>query len=257
MTLIDRKQYGAIAVLTLNRPDVLNAINDPLLDELDRHLDTLESDEACRAVVIIGRGRAFCAGSDLGGEHADPDARIHRMHALIQRLQTYPKTTFAALNGLTLGGGLELAIACTFRVASAGAKLGLPEVKLGLIPLYGGTMLLPSLIGTNRALELMMSGNPVTAQRAYEIGLVNRVVDESAGEQALVDAVLGFANTICGHSLVPQQALRQLLRELEGKSVAEGLALEWEIGKEVANSEDAAEGLAAFAAKRPPKFRDR
>jgi enoyl-CoA hydratase len=138
MLLVERQNIGLCAVLTLNRPAVLNALDDALLDALDVELDTAEVD-SCRAVVIVGRGRAFCAGSDLGGAHGDPEARVRRMHRLVERLQTFPKITIAALNGLALGGGLEIALACTFRVAMAKAKLGLPEVKLGLIPLYGGT----------------------------------------------------------------------------------------------------------------------
>ena len=256
MSLVKLSHHDSVVVLTLNRPNVLNAISDALLDELDAHLDVLEADASCRGVVLTGEGRAFCAGSDLSGEHQDPDARIKRMHALVQRLQSYPKTTFACINGLALGGGLELAVACTFRIADVSAKMGLPEVKLGLIPLYGGTQILPSLIGANRALELMMTGGSIDARRAYAIGLVNRVVDSFGDRKTLIKEALLFANEICGHSMVPQQALRTLIREMGGKSVAEGLQLEWKIGKFVAESEDAKEGVKAFIEKRQPIFRD-
>lgn len=257
MSLVKLTRHDSVAVLTLSRPNVLNAISDALLDELDAHLDSLEADLSCRGVVLTGEGRAFCAGSDLSGDHGSPGDRIKRMHNLVQRFQHYPKTTFALINGLALGGGLELAIACTFRIADVSAKMGLPEVKLGLIPLYGGTQILPSLIGANRALELMMTGSPIDAQRAYEIGLVNRVVDSFGDKKTLVKEALLFVDEICEHSLVPQQALRTLIREMDGKSVAEGLQLEWQIGKSVVESEDAKEGVKAFVEKRKPLFHDR
>lgn len=255
MSLVIRQNQGQCAVLTLNRPDVLNAISDTLLDEFDTHLDQIASDNTCRAIVITGNGRAFCAGSDLSGKHAaDPEIRIRRMHALIERLQTYPKITVAALNGITLGGGLELALACTFRIGHPATSLGLPEVKLGLIPLYGGTLLLPRLIGESRALEMMISGDPINGEEGLRNGLLNHL-SESA--ETLLQTAIDFAQRCSRHSLVPQQALRRLLHEAEGLSLQQGMELEWQIGKSVAASADAQEGIQAFIDKRKPVFRDR
>lgn len=250
--LVSRNDHGTCAVLTLNRPGVLNAISDSLLDELEAHLDTLAGDSS-RAVVITGSGRAFCAGSDLSGAHTDPEHRILRMHALLERLQTFPKITVAALNGLALGGGLELALACTFRVAHPATQLGLPEIKLGLMPLYGGTLLLPRLIGESQALQLMLSGDPVDGTEALRLGLLNSL---SASPEALLEDAIALACRCSRHSLIPQQALRRLVRETAGMPLVEGLAREWEIGREVTASADAREGLQAFLEKRKPVFRD-
>ena len=128
-------------MLTLNRPAALNTITNEMLSQLELHLERIEHDDS-RALVLTGTGRAFCAGTDLNQWHGDPQQRLLRVHAFLRRLLDFPKISVAAINGLALGGGLEFPLACTFRVARRSAKLGLPEVKLGLLPAYGGTQLL-------------------------------------------------------------------------------------------------------------------
>jgi enoyl-CoA hydratase/carnithine racemase len=249
-----REDRDTVAVLTLNRARVLNAISDDLLDALDAHLDATEADPAVRAVVFTGAGRAFCAGSDLG-HRTDMSVRVVRMHRLIERLRAFPKPTVAALNGLAFGGGLELALACDFRVAAPGIQVGLPEVKLGLIPLYGGTALLPRLVGESRAMELMLGGDPIGADTALAWGLVNRV---SAGPEDLLEAASALARACSRHSAVPMRALKRLLRPAKAHdTLTEALAEEQREGLALTNSEDAQEGVKAFMEKRKAIFRDR
>ena len=251
---VPREDRDVVAVLILNRARVLNAISDDLLDALDGHLDTVEKDPAIRAVVFTGAGRAFCAGSDLS-HRGDMSVRVARMHRLIERFRAYPKPTVAALNGLAFGGGLELALACDFRIAAPNLQVGLPEVKLGLIPLYGGTALLPRLVGESRALELMLGGDPISTEQALQWGLVNRL---SSGTDDLLLTACAFARDMSRHSALPTRTLKRLLRSAEShSSLSDALAAEAREGMAVHGSDDAREGIAAFLEKRKPAFRDR
>lgn len=254
MSTIVRSDEGPCAILTLNRPDSLNAITDGMLDELDIHLDTIETD-ASRAIIFNGFGRAFCVGSDLKEKHdGPPEERVKRMHALVQRLASFPKITVAAVHGFTLGGGLEIATGCTFRVASPDAKLGLPEIKLGLMPVYGGTQTVARLVGEAHALELMLSGNFIDGKRAYEIGLVNRL---AASDKDLLTTACQLAESCCFNSLVAQRAIRTAVREGLDLPLSQGLALEAALGEDNSRSADAVEGVKAFVEKRDPVFSDR
>jgi enoyl-CoA hydratase len=247
----DREQC---AILTLNRPARLNAISNEMVDELERALDAIERDES-RVLIFTGSGRAFCAGTDLSAHANDTMARMKRMHRLVLRLQEFPKPSFAAVNGICFGGGLEVALGCTFRVAGPSAKLGLPEIKLGLMPLYGGTALLPALVGKNRALELMLSGDPIDAKRACEIGLVNAI---SASDASLLDDTCAYAMRMGQHSRIPREALRRLIREHgEHATLRESLEAEVAACGPVIDSEDAHEGVEAFLQKRKAAVRDR
>jgi enoyl-CoA hydratase len=177
------------------------------------------------------------------------------MHRLIERFRAYPKPTVAAINGLAFGGGLEIALACDFRVAAPGVQVGLPEVKLGLIPLYGGTALLPRLVGESRALELMLGGDPITTEQALQWGLVNRL---SGSVEDLLDTACTFARSMSRHSALPTRTLKRLLRPAKPHDdLAEALAAEAREGMAVHRSEDAKEGIAAFLEKRKAVFRDR
>lgn len=223
-----------------------------MLGELEMHIDVLET-APCRALVLTGTGRAFCAGTDLKEATGLPEERLRRVHALVLRLRNYPKPSIAALNGLAFGGGLELALACTFRIAREDVRLGMPEVKLGLLPAYAGTQLLPRLVGESHALEMMLSGDPVDGVRAGQIGLVNRVVPADADVMA---AALDFAASLTRHSLVPQRAILRAVREGMALPLEEAMALEMRLVAEVSGSEDTREGVAAFIEKRAPVWRD-
>lgn len=253
MSVVTREDRGICAVLTLNRPKVLNTITNEMLSSIEQHLDEIERDGS-RALVLTGEGRAFCAGTDLNESHGDPQQRLVRVHALVRKFIDFPKLSVAAVNGLALGGGLELALACTFRVARRGARLGLPEIKLGLLPAYAGTQLLPRLVGEGRALEIMLSGEPVDGERAEAIGLVNRAC---ADEDDVVAAACTLAESCARHSLVPQRAIRRAVSQGLQLPIDEALALERELVAEVSASADTLEGVQAFLEKRQPVWKDR
>ena len=240
------------AVLTLNRPAALNTITNEMLSQLEQHLDRIEHDDS-RALVLTGSGRAFCAGTDLNQWHGDPQQRLLRVHALLRRLLDFPKISIAAINGLALGGGLEFPLTCTFRVARRGAKLGLPEVKLGLLPAYGGTQLLPRLVGATRALEIMLSGEAIDAATALSIGLLNRVCED---DEDVVELACALARSCSRHSLVPQRAIRRAVHEGLVLPLEDALELERELVREVSASADTLEGVTAFLEKRAPRWKD-
>jgi len=252
MATIEIEERGDCTVLRLNRPEALNSISNAMLAELEAQIEALEH-AACRALVLTGTGRAFCAGTDLKESHGVPEERMRRVHALVLRMRHYPKPIVAALNGLALGGGLELALGCTFRVARADARLGLPEVKLALLPAYAGTQLLPRLVGESAALEMMLSGEPVDGTRAERIGLVNRVVPADAD---VVAAALEMAASFTRHSLVPQRAILRAVREGMALPLEEAMALERRLVGEVSASSDTREGVSAFIEKRRAQWSD-
>ena len=253
MAALEIEHRGECAILRLNRPESLNSISDALLGALEEQIDALEA-APCRALVLTGTGRAFCAGTDLKESHSIPEERMQRVHALVRRLRNYAKPSIAAINGLALGGGLELALACTFRVARADAKLGLPEVKLALLPAYAGTQLLARLIGESRALEMMLSGDAIDGIRAEQIGLVNKVV---SAETDVVAAACELAASFTRHSMVPQRAILRAVREGMEMSLEGGMALERTLVSAVSGSADTLEGVSAFLEKRTPRWSDR
>ena len=186
-----------MALLTLNRPGRLNAIGRDVLGPLAAAVAAAAADERVRALVIAGAGRAFCAGADLGEIEACPDARAFRafiatMTEVYQLISDCPKPSVAALHGVAFGGGLELALACDLRVAEAGARLGVPEMKLGVLPGAGGTQRLPRLIPAAIAKQMILTGEPITAERAHALGLVN----ELAAPGEAVPAALGLATRV-------------------------------------------------------------
>lgn len=253
MPVLTRDTIGNCAVLTMNRPESLNAITTEMLDLFERHLDDIERDDS-RALILTGTGRGFCPGTDLKDPPSDPKARIRHAHELIMRLVEFPKLSVAAINGLALGGGLELALGCTFRVAAREATLGLPEIKIGLMPAYGGTVLLPRLIGEQRALQMMLSGEPVSADDARELTLVNATCDSAAD---VVQCAHDFVQQFTRHSLVPQRAIRRTIREGAALSLRDALAHESEVMDDVSASDDCVEGVMSFIEKREPRWQDR
>jgi len=236
--------HGSVAVVVLNRPDVFNALDSAMVAEFDAALDAIERDDAVRAFVLTGAGRGFCSGSDLTEQALDIPARLEHMHQLVLRIMRGKRLSCAAFNGHAVGGGLELGLACTFRIAAPAAKLGLPEVRHGLMPSYGGTQLLPRLIGTGPALRLALTGELLSAHDAETLGLVDAVAHEPVA--AAVDLL---ARCTAG-SPVAAAMIRRAIIGGEELPLEEGLALERECALEVAASVEAASGVTHFQEKR-------
>ncbi len=249
---------GGVATVTVSRPAKLNALNAATIDELTACFQSLADDPAVGAVVLTGEGeKAFVAGADIGElanlSAVEAEALAVRGQTLMHLIENLGKPVIAAVNGFALGGGCELAMACTFRYAAEGARLGLPETGLGLIPGYGGTQRLPRLIGRGRAMELILTGDMVDAATARDLGLVNRVLP---GEELLPTALATAAKLAAKSSLTLRVALKAvndgLALDLDG-----GCRLEAALFGECGSSEDAAEGCAAFLEKRKPEFKGR
>jgi len=243
-----------IATVTMNRPDKLNALNAATIAELGVAIDEVQARDDVGGVILTGAGRAFVAGADIselaGQSPADARARALRGQAIFRRIETSPKPVIAAINGFALGGGCELAMACHVRVASDAAKLGQPEVKLGLLPGYGGTQRLPRLVGRGGALKLLLTGEIVDASEALRIGLVDRVV--AAAELAAAARGLMLAMLANG-PLALAACLDAVDRGLDA-TLTEGLVLEAEHFGALAASADMKEGTRAFLEKRSPRF---
>jgi enoyl-CoA hydratase len=246
---------AGIALITINRPQKLNALSGEVVSELGDAFDRVAADNGIRASILTGSGeKAFVAGADINelAAMSPVDARrlALRGQRILRRLETCGKPSVAAVNGFALGGGLELAMACTVRFASDNAKLGQPEVKLGIIPGYGGTQRLPRLVGRGRALEILLSGEPIGAEEAYRIGLVNAVVPQAelmTFSKAWVGKVLDNGPVALG--LVLEAVDTGLNMGLE-----DGLRLEAAAFAVSAATEDRIEGTRAFLEKRKPAF---
>ncbi len=243
-----------IATITVNRPDKLNALNDALMGELGVAVTEAISRADVGAILLTGAGRAFVAGADIG-ELVNQDAtqgkaRAERGQRTFRLFETSPKPTLAAVNGFALGGGCELAMACHLRIASDTAKFGQPEVKLGIVPGYGGSQRLPRLVGKGRALELLLTGDMIDAAEALRIGLVNRVVSADA----LLDTARALLATMLGNGpLAIAQCIEAVDRGLD-MGLDDAIALEASYFGLLSASADKAEGMRAFLEKRPAQF---
>jgi enoyl-CoA hydratase len=245
-----------IATVTVDRPDQLNALNDAVVADIDAAFARARAAADVGCVVLTGAGeKAFVAGADIG-ELAKQTVlggkrKSLRGQEVLGRIENLGKPVIAAINGYAFGGGLELALACHLRYMAAGAKVGLPEVGLGIIPGYGGTQRLPRIVGRGRALEMILTANPVDAETAERIGLVNGVAP--AGE--LTARVRAVAQTILGRGpLAVAAALEAVLRGTEGP-IEEGLRVECDLFGLVSSTADMREGLTAFLEKRKPVYR--
>jgi len=243
------------AIITLNRPEALNALSFAIIEELGGAFDEVATSDA-RALLITGAGdKAFCAGADikeLRGRDLMAQKRGFELgQSTFAKLDQLPMASIAVINGYAFGGGLELAMACSFRLASPSAKMGQPEIKLGLIPGYGGTQRLPRLIGEARALEIIMTGRTVEVQEAERIGLVNRIVDGDP-----IDAGITFAREFTRYSLPVLGFARGAVARALDLPINEGLKVEADLSTLAFQTADADEGTAAFAEKRKPTFRD-
>jgi enoyl-CoA hydratase len=245
-----------IATVTIAHPPV-NVLSAAVVKELDVVFGELEADDSVRTVVLTASGRYFSPGADIKELNQVSTAYqgtelSARGQALLNRIERFDKPVIAAINGVCLGGGLELAMACHIRVCAAEAQFGLPEVNLGMIPGFGGTQRLPRIIGPSKAAELILTGESITADEALALGLVNRVV--AAGEVVKQAQLLAGMTTTKGR-LAIQSALRAIRCGLDSP-LAEGLAREAELFGELCETADKQEGLRAFLEKRQPHFKD-
>jgi enoyl-CoA hydratase len=251
------ERRGRVAVVTINRPDKLNALNIATRNEIVAVFDELRADESVRVVVITGSGeKAFIAGADIGefaGRTAHQQREVMRSSRVFSVVEDFPKPVIARINGFCLGGGCELALGCDIRIASSNAKLGQPEINLGIIPGGGGTQRLTRLVGEGKAMELILTGKLITAQDALAIGLVNDVV----APEELDARVMDTANQIAEKSPIALQAAKEAVKTAARANLREGLDREVDLFALCFASEDKEEGVRAFLEKRKPEFTGR
>jgi enoyl-CoA hydratase len=252
------EKKGSIAYVTINRPKVLNALNTPTWSDLQAAFEAARADKSVQGVILTGAGdKAFIAGADiselshLDAYGAEESSRFGQ--GVLDRIENLGKPVIAVINGFALGGGCETAMACTIRIAAEHAKFGQPEVKLGLLPGGGGTQRLPRLVGKGRALQLILTGETISAQEAYRIGLVNEVAP-AAGLMDRAETIL--KQIMANAPIAVKFSLDAANKGLE-TSQSEGLALEASYFGICAATEDKKEGTSAFLEKRAPKFRGR
>ena len=249
------EKKGAVAVLTIDRPEALNALNRAVIDDFGRALDEIEADAELRSLVVTGEGRAFVAGADIAEMQEmtplEAEAFSAHAHQVLGRLESLPIPTVAAVNGFALGGGCELALCCDWIYASTRAKLGQPETKLGLIPGFGGTSRLVRRVGLAWAKELVLVAEPVDAEDASRIGLVNRVF----APEDLLPAAIEACEAVAARGPVATRLAKEVMQQGQDADVRLAHALEQRAFGLSFASEDQKEGTRAFLEKRPPNFR--
>ncbi len=247
----------AIATLTINRPAALNALTVPLLEELAAMVEQLSTDPVVRVVILTGAGeKAFVAGADIAAMQGMGAIEARELALLAQHtysaIEKSPKPFIAAVNGFALGGGCELAMSCDIRIASGNARFGQPELKLGIIPGFGGTQRLPRLVGKGRAMEIILGGEMVTAEEAFRIGLVNRVVEPAE----LLPTARAMAAGIANKGLVALRLAKEALQNGMELDLARAAAYEADLFALCFATADQKEGMQAFLEKRPADFKD-
>ena len=252
------EKQGSVFVARLNRPDKMNSLTNELLAELDRLISLVAEDSEVRALVIAAEGKNFCVGADISavrnvGTTVEWQQFFRKIHGTMNKLENLPKPTIAAIQGYALGGGCEMTLACDLRVAAENAFLGLTEIKLGTLPGAGGTQRLPRIVGAGKALELLYLGDPVSAQEARSIGLVNKVVP--AGE--LLESAVALAGKLASRPPIALSSAKMLVRKGSEMPLDAALDLEIQTVSLLASTEDQKEGMAAFMEKRPPQFKGR
>lgn len=249
------ERRGPVALVTLDRPDQLNAINRDIVAGLDRAVGEVERDPGLRAVVLTGAGRAFCAGADiammqtLDSAHAFA-AYLAELGGVLDRIERLACPVIGALNGMAFGGGLELALTCDLRIMAEGASVGVPEIRIGVLPGGGGTQRLPRLVPTAIAAEMILSGAPLPAADALRIGLVNAL----APAAEVVDVALAKAAALAELPTAALAAGKLLVRAAAATDLANGLELERRIVTDLFDSADRVEGMGAFLEKRAARF---
>jgi enoyl-CoA hydratase len=257
-TVLEFELQAGIAVLTLRRPEQLNAFNAELIAALHAAVRDIVGNSAARCVIVTGEGKAFSAGADIKEfgafeRRSEFRAFIQQLEFALGALELLPQPTIAAINGVALGGGLELAMACDVRIADPGARLGLPEIKLGLLPGAGGTQRLPRLVPTAIAKQMLFTGDPIDAAEAHRIGLVNEVADDG---ECLLRAV-ELAEVLVERAPLALGAAKELVDHGLGISLDTAIALERETVAQLFDTEDRVEGVAAFLERRSPDFHGR
>ena len=255
--VILKEQQGRTAVLTINRPDKLNALNNAVRDQMIEALAAIEVDDSVGAVVVTGVGeKSFVAGADIGEfEGRSPFDQRHAMRSprIFDVMATFPKPVIAMINGFCLGGGCEMAMSCDLRVASEKARFGQPEINLGLIPGGGGTQRLPRLVGLGQAMRLILTGDLIPAAEAKEIGLVDLVF----APDELHEKTLELAEKIASKSPLTLRVAKEALRASEKLTVEDGISYERDLFCLCFSSEDKAEGVEAFLQKRKAEWKGR
>lgn len=252
------RHTSAVGVITLDRPDRLNALSSLVIRDLGRAVDEVTEDPEIRTVVVAGEGKAFCAGADIAelGTLSGPmgfAAFVHRMTDVFGSLDASPKPSIAAVHGVAMGGGLELALSCDLRIVEQGARLGVPEIKLGLLPGAGGTARLPRLLPRAVAKAMLLTGEPLSADEAHRLGLVNQVVEEGA----CLTAALALAESLAGLAPLALAAGKRLIDQGAGLPLASAVTFERETVSMLFGTDDRVEGVTAFLEKRPPEFMGR
>ncbi len=258
MAFVTLEQRGAVGIVTMNRPDALNALNDQVLRDLDGVLDQVEENEEILVMVLTGAGRAFVAGADIGQMSELTAAEAKKFGVLgnqvFLKLEHLSKPTIAAVNGFALGGGCELSMACDIRVASEKAKFGQPEVGLGITPGFGGTQRLPRIVGAARAMELILTARNINAAEAERIGLVSHVYPP----EELMDKAVELANAIAANAQVAVRQSKAAVRRGLQTDMATGVAYESEAFALCFATEDQKDAMKAFLAKEKlPGFKNR
>lgn len=249
---IDLEKKGAVAVLTIVRPEAMNALSRQVVDELDRCLEAAAADHGVRALVLYGE-KNFAAGADIGDmvDCTPAQAAEFVFSPTYDKLERLPIPTIAAMEGYALGGGLELALACDLRLAAEDARMGFPEIKLGIMPGAGGTIRAPRLIGPARAKELIFTGTPVTAQQAWQMGLVNTVVPAGT----VLEEAEKLAEKLARCAPIALRTAKQTIQDgLELPDAGAGIALEKQRWSQLFDTADQKEGMRAFLEKRHPVY---
>jgi enoyl-CoA hydratase len=252
---ISVEKRGAVAILTINRPDKLNALNAKVHEEGIKALDELREDSEVRVLVITGAGeKSFIAGADISefaGRTPVTQRNTFQQRSLFNAIDTFPKPVIAMVNGFCLGGGNELALACDLRVCSPNAKFSQPEINLGIMPGGGGTQRLTRLIGEGRSMEMMLTGDMIDAETAHKFGLVNHVYDSAE----LGAKTMELANKIAEKAPIALQLCKEAVKFASRSNLDEGLRREVDLFAICFSTEDKAEGVAAFLEKRKPVFK--
>ena len=253
MSFVTLEHRGPVGLITMNRPEALNALNDQVLRDLDAVLDQVEADDSILVAVITGAGRSFVAGADIGQMSTLTAAEAKAFGVLGNRvflkLENLTKPTIAAVNGFALGGGCELSMACDIRVASEKAKFGQPEVGLGITPGFGGTQRLARIVGVSNAMELILTAKTINAARAQELGLVSHVYPP----EELMDKAMELANAICANAQIAVCESKRCIRMGMQTDIHTGSAFEAEAFGVTCGTEDKNEGMGAFLEKRAEK----